>query len=511
MAGVSLKSLLRATSADPAPVAALLSAMEGPLAVEDSAGSLLFGAAGTEGACIPVIHGDARLGCVKGPNASAKAAGALLQHLAGKESERRALANEVLHLYREVHLIDQLSEELTALLDVGAAAKAALAQAHKLIAASSGGVLVRDAADAPLSYAASFGDASELPDPESDFVLAVLERGVAEIVNPGDIVGEFFTGDLAQFRSLAFAPLRAKQRSVGVLVLANGADNPYSAADLKLLNTIALQTAAAIENSLMCTEMVEAARYREQLTAIQRELETARAIQHSLVPRIFPPFPGRTDFDLHAQMTSARHVGGDFFDFFLIDDDHLGLVIGDVSGKGTPSALYMAVTHTHVRSVAHRFADPADCLFEVSRILLSDKASSMFATCFYGILHVPSGELRFASAGHNPPFLVGRNGAVTALQPKNGFPLGLYPGRYETGRIHLHRGDALFVYTDGVTEAFNAADEEFSEQRLQCVLTDAASCSCRDLISNVHARVLDFTAGAPQSDDITMMAVRRCG
>ncbi|HKA00700.1 MAG TPA: PP2C family protein-serine/threonine phosphatase, partial [Candidatus Solibacter sp.] len=153
----------------------------------------------------------------------------------------------------------------------------------------------------------------------------------------------------------------------------------------------------------------------------------------------------------------------------------------------------------------------ADCLFEVSRILLSDKASSMYATCFYGILHVPSGELRFASAGHNPPYLVSGNGVVNALQPKNGFPLGLYPGRYETGRVHLQPGDALFVYTDGVTEAFNAADEEFSEQRLQDVLAAAASSSCRDLISSVHARVLDFTAGAPQSDDITMMAVRRCG
>src|SRR5262245_23996709 len=121
MAGVSLKSLLRAKSADPAPVAALLAAMEGPLAIEDAAGSVLWGTAGIDGTCIPVVHGDTHLGCVRGPNASAKAAGALLQHLAGKESERRALANEVLHLYREVHLIDQLSEELTALFDVCAA------------------------------------------------------------------------------------------------------------------------------------------------------------------------------------------------------------------------------------------------------------------------------------------------------------------------------------------------------------------------------------------------------
>src|SRR5262249_4973293 len=155
--------------------------------------------------------------------------------------------------------------------------------------------------------------------------------------------------------------------------------DPYTAADLKLLNTIALQTAAAIENSMLCTQMVEAARYREQLAAVHRELETARAIQHSLVPRTFPPFPDRTDFDLHAQMTATRPVGGDFLDFFMIGADHLGLVIGDVSRKGTPSALFMAVTPTHVRTVALRRVDPVECMTEVNRILMDDKASSMYA------------------------------------------------------------------------------------------------------------------------------------
>src|SRR5215472_15598662 len=234
-------------------------------------------------------------------------------------------------------------------------------------------------------------------------------------------------GAAPSLRSLLFAPLRAKQRTVGLIILINDAGDPYAAADLKLLNTIALQTAAAIENSIICEEMVGAARYREQLTAIQKELDTARAIQHSLLPRIFPPFPDRSDFDIHAQMTSARAVGGDFFDFFLIDKNHLGLVIGDVSGKGTPSALYMAVTHTHVRSVALRYADPGECLSEVNRTLLIDKASSMYATCFYGILNLRTGELRIANAGHNPPYRVGVGGAVRALESESGTPLGLFP------------------------------------------------------------------------------------
>ena len=508
-APLKLKSILRAQSGDGAPLPVLIDVLEGPLAIEDPVGNLLLGCPGPNGMRVPVMLGDSELGCVRGPRTSAEPLGAMLAHLAQKESERRALAGEVLHLYRELHLIDQLSEELTAVLDADAAARLSLAQGRKLIAASSGGILIRRKQDEPLRYAARFGEDGELPDPDSALIEEVMERGVAEIVNPGEFFNCALAGAAPQFRSLLFAPLRAKQRSVGVIVLANGLGAPYSAADLKLLNTIALQTAAAVENSLLCAEMVQSARYREQLTAIQRELETARAIQHSLVPRIFPPFPGRTDFDLHAQMTAARHVGGDFFDYFLIGDDHLGLVIGDVSGKGTPAALYMAVTHTHVRSVALRYSDPAECLSEVNRILLVDKASSMFATCIYGILNLRTGELRVASAGHNPPYRVGRDGTVTALELKNGTPLGIVRWKYESTSIVLGSGDGLFLYTDGVSEAFNAADEEFSEERLENVLRGGALSPCRDLIGSVDASLLAFAAGAPQSDDITMVAVRR--
>jgi sigma-B regulation protein RsbU (phosphoserine phosphatase) len=238
-------------------------------------------------------------------------------------------------------------------------------------------------------------------------------------------------------------------------------------------------------------------------------LETARAIQHSLVPRVFPPFPGRTDFDLHAQMSSARAVGGDFFDYFLLDDDHLGLVIGDVSGKGTPSALYMAVTHTHVRTVAARCLEPAECMAEVNRILVADKASSMYATCFYGILNTRSGELRYSIAGHNPPYRITSAGTVEMLADKGGTPLGLFPWKYEGGSVQLDPGDGLFLYTDGVTEANNVELDDFTDERLLSLLRETASMPSRDLIGTVSARLHEFTAGAAQSDDITMVAARR--
>lgn len=511
MASLNLKSLLSARSGAAAPVTALLGSLQGPLAIEDAAGKLLLGGALPGFSRVPVMHGETPLGMVVGPKASADVMAALLRHLTAKEAERRALGDEVLHLYREIHLIDQLSEQLAALLDIPAVCESALAQARRLIAATSGGVLVREKPDDPLRYAAMFGAPAALPDAESAFTVSVLERGVAEIVNVGAMVGDSMGGSgrpASNLRSVIFAPLRAKQRTVGLVALTNDSGEPYVAADLKLLNTIALQTAAAIESSLMAAEMVDAARYREQLTAIEKEMDTARAIQHSLVPRVFPPFPDRTDFDLHAQMTSARAVGGDFFDFFLIDGRRLGMVIGDVSGKGTPSALYMAMTHTHVRSIALRGAAPEECMAEVNRILVADKASSMYATCFYGILDTVTGELRYSSAGHNPPYHVSASGGVSPLEQTGGTPLGLFPGKYEGTSLQLAPGDGLFLYTDGVPEAINPDYEDFAEERLVASLHDTAAQPCRDVISTMSSRLLAFTAGAPQSDDITMLAVR---
>jgi serine phosphatase RsbU (regulator of sigma subunit) len=425
-----------------------------------------------------------------------------------KEQERRALSTEVLHLYREVHLIEQLSEQLAALLDLAAVGQSALYQARRLIAASHGGILVMEKPGGALRSVASFGaDAPDLS-PASRFAASIVERGIAEIINDCASDRRALNGE-PSLRSLICAPLRAKQRTAGVIALANTSGEPYSTTDLKLFNTIALQTAAAIENALLCSEMVDAVRDREQLAAIQKELDTARTIQHSLVPRTFPPFPERTDFDIHAQMTSARAVGGDFFDFFLIDDDHLGVVIGDVSGKGIPAALYMAVTRTQIKTTALQGIPPEDCLLEVNRVLVRERVSSMFATCFYGLLNLRTGELHYCNAGHNPPHLLRASGALDAIDAAGGLPLGLFDrGPYAGGFAQLARGDTLFLYTDGVPEATNEALDDFTDERLADVLRASSSLSCRDIVSRVTHEVLAFTAGAPQSDDITMVTFR---
>ncbi len=511
MAGLTLKTLVGPKAGIVPALSALLEAMGGDVGIEDAAGKPLLGVLSNRSSRLPIILDEATLGWVTGPPAAAAAVGSLLTHLAAKESERRALSTEVLHLYREVHLIEQLSEQLAALLDLSSVGQSALDQARRLIGASHGRVLVMETPGGALRSVASFGaDAPDLS-PASRFAACILERGIAEIVN------DFASDPRAlhsepSLRSLICAPLRAKQRTVGVIALANTAGTSYSTTDLKLLNTIALQTAAAIENSMLCSEMVDAVRDREQLAAIQKELDTARTIQHSLVPRTFPPFPERTDFEIHAEMTSAKAVGGDFFDFFLIDDDRLAVVIGDVSGKGIPAALYMAVTRTQIKTTALQGMPPEDCLREVNRVLVRERVSAMFATCFYGVLNTRTGQLHYCNAGHNPPHLLRASGAVEPVDPAGGMPLGLFDGKpYAGGFVQLAPGDALFLYTDGVPEATNEALDDFTDERLFDVLRSATTLSCRDIVSRVTREVLAFTAGAPQSDDITMLSIRITG
>lgn len=512
MASLSLRALLSPKSGSSPVLAAICQALGNGICIVDASGKALLGdtSAAAE-ARVPVMLEDAILGFVMGPAVQANAVALLLTHLAARERESRAMAAEVLHLYREVHLIEQLSEQLVALLNLSAVADSALAQARRLIAATHGGILVMEEAEGPLRSAASFGSSSGPLPPDSRFAASIRERGIAEIVNdcasdPRALDSERRLG------ALICAPLRAGQRTVGIIALANAAPGTsYSTADLKLLNTIALQTAAAIENSLLCAEMVGAARDREQLIAIQKELDTARTIQHLLVPRTFPPFPERTDFDIHAQMTSARAVGGDFFDFFLIDEDRLGVVIGDVSGKGIPAALFMAVTRTQVKTTALRGMPPAECFLEVNRVLVQEQVSAMFATCFYGILNLKSGEFHYCSAGHNPPYLLRADGGVT--EPVNevgGIPLGLFDGMgYAGSTVNVGPGDSLFLYTDGVPEAQNVAERDLTDDRLVEILSAGNTLCCQELIHFVTREVSAFTQGAPQSDDITMLCIRR--
>jgi len=244
---------------------------------------------------------------------------------------------------------------------------------------------------------------------------------------------------------------------------------------------------------------------------IQSELKVATDIQASLLPRVFPPFPEHSEFEIFASMDPAKEVGGDFYDFFFIDPDNLCFLIADVADKGVPAALYMMVAKTLLKSEGQRLGEPDQTLTCVNRILAEGNERCMFASVFCAVLNVRTGEVRFANAGHNPPVLIGAEGA-RYLHPRPGFMLGPMPDTaYAAERINLKRGQTLFLYTDGVTEARNPTDEAYGESQLLAALQRVAQLDPTRLIQFVRSEVLRYADGAPQSDDITMVAIRYRG
>ncbi|PYS05197.1 MAG: fused response regulator/phosphatase [Acidobacteria bacterium] len=256
----------------------------------------------------------------------------------------------------------------------------------------------------------------------------------------------------------------------------------------------------------------ESLRAREQLTALQQELSVAARIQQAILPKEFPPFPLRTDFAIHARMVPAREVGGDFYDFFLLDKDRLGFVIGDVSGKGVPAAIFMAVCRTLLKATALQNLSAGDCLKYVNDVLVRQSDAAMFVTIFYGILHTPTGELEYCSGGHNPPYIVSPNGDLRLLDEPRSLIVGaLEQGTFQTGHTMLRAGECILLFTDGVTEAVDSSRCEFSDARLRTVLEQNSSSPVDQIVENVISEVRIFSSGLPQADDVTVMALRRTG
>ena len=241
---------------------------------------------------------------------------------------------------------------------------------------------------------------------------------------------------------------------------------------------------------------------------IQSELKLATIIQASLLPRNFPPFPEHSEFEIYASMVPAKEIGGDFYDFFFIDEKNLCFLIADVSDKGIPAALYMMVAKTLLKTEGQRLGEPDKILFSVNNILASDNESCMFTTVFCAILDITTGDVRFANAGHNPPLIIDSQG-VWYLALKPGFMLGpLRDAVYETERITLKPGDTLFLYTDGVTEARNPTEEMYGESQLLKALQLAPKEKLLEMIHYISAELTGHVNGAPQSDDITMLAIK---
>ena len=249
-------------------------------------------------------------------------------------------------------------------------------------------------------------------------------------------------------------------------------------------------------------DLTHATAEKERLSA---ELNVATQIQANMLPQIFPPYSRCPDLELYATMDPAKEVGGDFYDFFMIDDDHFAIIVGDVSGKGVPAALFMVIAKTLLKNACVQKLGPAQIFELVNNQLCEGNDAGLFVTCWLGILRLSTGELRFANAGHTPPLWC-HEGSFNYLHSKPNLMLaGMEGAPYKEHSVVMAAHDRLFVYTDGITEATNASNELYGEERLLSAIQKTKSLSTRDALDSVRKDIDAFVKEAAQFDDITML------
>ena len=303
-------------------------------------------------------------------------------------------------------------------------------------------------------------------------------------------------------RSVLCMPLIGDgDRLIGAIQVLNKKDQEvFNEADESLLEGVSAHITVALERARLVEAYVEKERMEEAL-------RLAHDIQMNMLPKNFPPFPDRHEFDIFAAIAPAKEVGGDLYDFFFIDDDHLCFAVGDVSGKGVPASLFMAVTKTLFKATAGNGGTPGEILARLNTEICRDNESCMFVTVFCGILNIRTGQVDYSNGGHNLPYYLHHSG-VSPLDNTGGRALGLVEqSPYATGRMMLGPGEALLLYTDGVTEAMDPSETLYSDQRLAQFLASNRSSSPRQIIGDLVSDVRHFAGGAPQSDDITALAL----
>lgn len=457
------------------------------LAVADSDGKLFAGGAGEGGIRLPLVAGDGLL-LARGP-ADARVLDALNQALSmviAQALAKREIARETLERYREINLLYEIGESIGSCLNPDTI-PALVLQAASGVIRSTASIVLLPGASGGFQIKASSGlpeAVEQLYDATCDLVDAIYQRGRPDIV------------ESAAFGALLCAPLKVQERVLGVVVL--GGESAYTASDEKLLMAVAGQAAIAIEKAWLHQQELQRQRLEE-------ELAVGRQIQRSLLPQTTPQIPG---WEFAAIYEAARQVGGDLYDFFDLPDSRLGLLIADVTGKGVPAALFMAFSRTIIRNEAMSGGTPAHVLQCANDVIVRDSRANLFLTAFYAILNPHTNELIYADGGHDWPLWV-HGGECEELAAQSSL-LGMFPSiRLEERAIQLAPGDALVMFTDGVTEARSASGEFFGDERLQAVTRANAQASAEQIAAAIASAVREFTGDNPQSDDMTLVVVKR--
>jgi serine phosphatase RsbU (regulator of sigma subunit) len=304
----------------------------------------------------------------------------------------------------------------------------------------------------------------------------------------------------SQFPLLLGFPISAKDERYGVLLALDQNLSANRDRRFELINGIAQQVSLAIQNDILNKEMLD----RQKL---EREFQLAREIQQTFLPSQIPPMPG---WEMDVRWNTAQQVGGDFYDYFLLPDGRLAIIIADVSNKGLAASLYMTVTRTLIRAAALESTSPARTLERVNDLLLMNSQNGLFVTTYYGLLDMAEGVLTYTIAGHNPPLVI-RNQAKEVVElDKGGIALGALPDIHlEDRQLELEPADCLLLYTDGVTEAFDNNDQMYGTERLISLLNESFGHSAHQVLAILDEDLQAFRDSAPLSDDTTILAICR--
>jgi phosphoserine phosphatase RsbU/P len=410
-------------------------------------------------------------------------------------------------------LLYHLSQDFNSSLDLDEVLNRVMDEVIVAVRAERGFVMLFDA-QGQLGFRVARGmDQHTIQDPVFQVSLSVVEgvarQGQPVITGDAQIDPRFSMRQSVKMlglRSILCVPLRIKERILGTIYVDNRVQaGMFTPADLELLNAIASSAAVAIENARLYQVAVEKAR-------TETELQMARQVQASLMPEHIPQVPG---WEFIARWLPARQVSGDYYDFFDRQGKQPGFVIADVSDKGMPAALFMALSRSIVRaSLLDATQTPSEGIRRANRLIQADSTSGMFVTLFYAALNSVDGQLTYVNAGHNPPMLYRRQapsgGEGLSYLERTGMALGVDPDvSYEQRTISMTKGDFLVCYTDGVTDALNPQGQDFGLQRLEQAVWANRQYSTIGIVAGVERAIQEFTGDAPRFDDITLLIARR--
>lgn len=404
-------------------------------------------------------------------------------------------------------LLYRLSQTFNSSLDLDQVLNLVMDEVIAVTGAERGFVTLREADGSPIFRVARGMDQKTIDDPQFQVSRSVVERVAQEgqpILTSDAQRDDRFSARqsvvILGLRSILCVPLKIKDQVLGVVYVDNRLQTGiFTEADLEMLTAIASSAAIATENARLYQVAVEKGR-------MERELQMAREVQASLLPQETPQVPG---WEFAARWQPARQVAGDYYDFIPLDKGQLGLVIADVSDKGMPAALFMALTRSMVRASVAGTPSPADGIAQANQLICADATGGMFVTLFYTRLNPATGGMIYVNAGHNPPLLYSADQDQLTKLTRTGMALGVVADSpFEERTLHLHPGDFLLLYTDGVTDATDALEQDFGMERLERVVLDHRQASAPDMIASLDQTIHDFAGSTAPFDDIAIVVAK---